>query len=281
MSRSDAHNPDQLHILEPGQYDGHSGKIVITCGREILFPADGSEPLWDYSSLKGVSGVADRLQFLGLYGGRQAFALELVPPEASALPGTTAGLRDQLGRIPAPLFRLLGRALQINEWRAAHGYCGYCGGRTEQVPGERAMGCPDCHKIFYPRISPCIMALVTRGEECLLARNSAWKVRRFSVVAGFIEPGESAEDAVHREVMEEVGVRVEGLEYIDSQPWPFPGQLMLGFFARHSGGEIRVDGEEIAEAHWYHYSALPPIPDQHALSGQLIRRFVERCRSRV
>ena len=121
-----------------------------------------------------------------------------------------------------------------------------------------------------------MMALITNGDKCLLARNAAWQEHRFSVIAGFIEPGESAEDAVRREVMEEVGVSVRNLEYIGSQPWPFPGQLMLGFFADYDSGDIKVDGEEIAEAHWYPYDELPRIPGEYSLSGMLIREFVQR-----
>lgn len=268
---------DELHIRDPYDHQGVHGKIVITCGDHIVHPIEGGNFLWDDQALNAICTDEARYHFLGLYSGQQVFTLAVSDAELAALAATTSDLRRLMGGLSDGLFRLLGRALQINEWYNVHRYCGQCGAATQLVPKERALGCSSCKKVYYPRLAPCVMALVVRGEECLLARNAQWAVPRYSVVAGFIEPGESVEDAVHREVMEEVGVRVQNLEYIASQPWPFPGQLMLGFFAEHHSGDIQVDGVEIAEAHWYHYSDLPSIPGAYALSGQLIRHFIERC----
>jgi NAD+ diphosphatase len=269
--------PDELHIRDPYDHQGIHGKIVITCGDRIVHEGSEGGYLWDYQALITLPVDESRYHFLGLYNGFQVFTVAMTGDEFAALSAVTSDLRRLMGGLSDALFRLLGRALQINEWYSVHRYCGCCGAVTQLVPNERALGCPSCHKVYYPRLAPCVMALVVRGEECLLARNAQWAVPRYSVVAGFIEPGESVEDAVHREVMEEVGVRVQNLEYIASQPWPFPGQLMLGFFAEHHSGDIQVDGVEIAEAHWYHYSDLPSIPGAYALSGQLIRHFIERC----
>jgi len=270
-------SPDELHIRDPHDHQGVSGKIIITCGNKIVHNPTDAGLLWDCQELDKLNTEESSFHFLGHYNNQQVFSLELTADKFAVLSTETSGLRLLLGTIPDGLFRLLGRALQINDWSNAHGFCGYCGSKTNLVPNERAMGCGSCHKVYYPRLSPCVMALVTRGEECLLARNLQWNVPRFSVLAGFIEPGESAEDALHREVMEEVGIQVGQLEYINSQPWPFPGQLMLGFFAGYDSGLIRADGVEIAEAHWYHYTNLPTIPGEYSLSGQLIRKFVERC----
>ena len=271
---------DELFIADPHGYDTHEGKIVVTWGDDIVHNPESPELFWDHSQLKWVLPRDAQLHFLGHYNGKQVFAVELSPEEYGVLSAVTSGLRNFIGSVPEGLFRLLGRALQINDWYRAHRHCGYCGGETTLVPNERAMGCGQCRKIYYPRLSPCIMALVTRGEECLLARNGQWRGPMYSVLAGFIEPGESAEDALRREVLEEVGLSVGDLHYKGSQPWPFPGQLMLGFFAAYQGGDIQVDGVEIVEAQWFHYRALPDTPGEYSLSGQLIRTFVEHCRQR-
>jgi NAD+ diphosphatase len=265
---------DELYIRDAYAYETLAGKVVLTCEGDIVH---GEEFFWDSDALRWTIPPDSQLHYLGQFNGHQIFTIELPAEVFAALPHQRSGWRNFLGKLPDGLFRLLGRALQINDWYHGHSHCGYCGGKTTIVPNERAMGCASCNKIYYPRLSPCIMALITRGEECLLARNGQWQLPYFSVLAGFIEPGESVEAALRREVMEEVGLQVGAVHYQNSQPWPFPGQLMLGFFADYAGGEIVVDGVEIAEAHWYHYRELPKIPGEFSLSGQLIRSFVARC----
>ncbi|GIX30538.1 MAG: NADH pyrophosphatase [Porticoccaceae bacterium] len=267
----------RLEIGDPDGHQGLEGEVVLISGGKLLLPPREGAYTWDLGALRSLGLVDEGLHFVGRFGGRQVFAAEAPPELLPSLAGRVADLRALLEVLPEPLFRLLGRALQLNDWYRGHRYCGYCGGPTHPVPGERATACSRCNATFYPRLSPCVMALIHRGDECLLARNAAWSVPRFSVVAGFVEPGETAEDAVRREVAEEVGVEVGRLEYYASQPWPFPGQLMLGFFAEYAGGEVVVDGREIAEARWYRYDRLPnTIPGAFALSGRLIREFVRR-----
>jgi NAD+ diphosphatase len=139
---------------------------------------------------------------------------------------------------------------------------------------ERAMCCDSCTTAIYPRIAPCIIVLVTRGEELLLARNVNFPRPMYSTLAGFIEAGESAEETLIREVREEVGIEVGNLSYFHSQSWPFPSQLMLGFFAEYVSGEIVCDPAEIADARWFHYRELPPTPPASSISGQLIEHYV-------
>jgi NAD+ diphosphatase len=137
------------------------------------------------------------------------------------------------------------------------------------------MRCESCNRDDYPRISPCIIVVVTHGDKCLLARQAHWPPGRYSAIAGFIEIGETAEQAVCREVYEEVGLEIDSVRYISSQPWPFPSQLMMGFIARAKTTEIEVDGVEISEAHWWHYQQLPEfIPPANVIAGELIRKFV-------
>lgn len=136
---------------------------------------------------------------------------------------------------------------------------------------------PTLNISLYPRISPCVIVIVVDGERCLLGRQASWPEGRFSALAGFLEAGESAEQALHREVFEEVGVHIDNIRYVGSQAWPFPGQLMLGFMADATTSDIQVDGLEIAEARWYHYSELPELlPSIQSLSGRLIAHFVKQ-----
>ncbi len=157
------------------------------------------------------------------------------------------------------------------EWNRNHRYCGRCATATEAAPGARARRCPQCGLYAFPRLAPAIITLVQRDDgRALLARNARWPTAMYSCLAGFVEPGESVEDAVRREVLEEVGIEVGDLEYFGSQPWPFPHSLMLGFHARYHAGDIKVDGEEIAEARWFAPDELPDIPGRISIARKLI-----------
>ncbi|WKD50858.1 NAD(+) diphosphatase [Microbulbifer spongiae] len=182
-------------------------------------------------------------------------------------------LRSLLTSAEEPLFALAGRALQVAHWDRDHLFCGRCGRATQYHPFDRARTCPNCQLSVYARISPCVIALVIRGDQCLLARHANRRNRTFTALAGFIEPGESAEQALVREVREEVGLEVGNMHYVGSQPWPFPGQLMLGYLAEWAGGESCPNPSEIETAQWFDYRSLPDIPPQQTLSGQLIRTF--------
>lgn len=263
------------NIVEPLE-----GLVVVTAGDQLVLPPGANNPLWRHQQLPWRIEGLDTVHYLGRYNGERCYTLEIDADEFAGLELHTAGLRDYLGNMPDGLFRLLGRALQITDWYRSHRYCGNCGAETARLLGERARSCGVCGQSFYPRLSPCIMALVVRGDECLLARNKQWNRPYFSALAGFVEPGESVEEALRREVMEEVGLQLGDLHYFASQPWPFPGQLMIGFFADYADGDIVIDDVEIAEAHWFNYRQLPDIPGSFALAGHLIRTFVERCRAR-
>ncbi len=193
-------------------------------------------------------------------------AKEAVAPEGHAF----AGLRSLFGRHDDGLVAIAGRARTIVEWARTHRFCGACGGPTEPMPGERAMKCASCGHHAYPRISPAMMVLVKRGPDILLARHGRGP-GRFTALAGFLEAGESVEDAVHREVREEVGLEVKDLRYFASQSWPFPHSLMIAFTAEYAGGEVTVDGTEIAEARWFGPGdALPEISIPQSIARALI-----------
>jgi NAD+ diphosphatase len=210
--------------------------------------------------------------YLGRFRGRSCFAVDAEGrlPEGYAL----AGLRDWLGRAEPAVFYLVGRAQQIIEWHNTHRFCGRCGSAMQDHAADRAKICGDCGLINYPRLAPSIIVLVTRGDEMLLARNANWPNGMFSTLAGFVEPGESIEQTVHREVAEEVGVQVTNLRYLGSQSWPFPNSLMLGFHADYAGGDIVCQDAEIAEAGWFRYDDLPNVPPGTAISRWLIDDFI-------
>ena len=208
---------------------------------------------------------------VGLLGDTYCRAASL-PDGVEAIDGFMfTGLRKLWGRVDEPLVAVAGRAFQIAEWARTHRFCGACGEPMIHVAGERAMKCPACGHHAYPRISPAMMVLVKRGNAILLARNAAAPPGRMSALAGFLEAGESIEDAVHREVAEEVGLQVTSLRYFGSQSWPYPHSLMIAFTAEYAGGELRCDPAEIAEARWFGPGdPLPQLSPQQSISRALI-----------
>tara|TARA_B100000925_G_scaffold101120_1_gene74176 strand:- start:266 stop:1084 length:819 start_codon:yes stop_codon:yes gene_type:complete len=170
---------------------------------------------------------------------------------------------------------LMGRANQLLHWVRSNKYSGYSGELNKFDTNEEALYSPGSSTMIYPQISPCVLAMVTRGDEILLARNNLFPEGLFSILAGFVEVSESAEETVKREVLEEVNLHVKNIKYHGSQPWPFPSQLMLGFSCEYESGEIILDEKEIAEANWYRFDNLPYVPPTTSLSGILINSFVE------
>ncbi|MDR1248373.1 MAG: NAD(+) diphosphatase [Treponema sp.] len=168
---------------------------------------------------------------------------------------------------------LLFRAFHIMQWRRDSAHCGKCGGLNEDGPGGLSRICPVCGKTEFPRISPAVIVLITNDrDEALLAHNANFVNRVYSLIAGFVEAGESLESAVKREIREEVNIEVDRIQYAASQPWPFPNSLMLGFTARHAGGEIHPDGTEILDAQWFSRETLPNLPG----NGSIARRLIEQ-----
>jgi NAD+ diphosphatase len=185
------------------------------------------------------------------------------------------GLRALFGRLREDHFGIAGRAVQIVEWDRSHRFCGRCGEPTERMETERARRCPRCGFMSFPRLSPAVIMRIDRGDRILLARNVSFAQGFFSVLAGFVEPGESLEEAVVREVHEEVGLDLTDIRYFGSQPWPFPHQLMIGFTAQYAAGEIRIEPTELAEAGWYTRDALPALPGKISISRRLIDAWLE------
>lgn len=194
------------------------------------------------------------------------------PPEGMAF----RGLRSIHGSMDESLFKIAFRALHTIEWDRTDQFCSRCGSRNRFKSDERAKECPQCGHVSFPRISPAIIVLVEHNGKALLARSPRFKEGLFSVLAGFVEPGEALEDAVRREVKEETGIDVKNIRYFGSQPWPFPDSLMIGFTAEYAEGEIRIDTNEILDARWFSAEEMPEIPGKISISRALIDWFLDR-----
>ena len=242
-------------------------------GAEILVTSNGDR-LLGLETLRKAGLDVSGAHYLGDLHGVDYWAFAL-PSEGELPPKTTlTGLRALLAGAEDELFLLAGRALQIVGWDETHRFCGRCGSPTESVPGERAKRCPDCGQLAYPRVSPAVIVRITRGDEILLARGRRFPQPIYSTLAGFVDPGESLEECVAREVREEAGIEIEKLVYFGSQPWPFPHSLMVGFTAEHAGGELTIDEEELCDAGWFRRESLPLLPPHGSIARRLIDDYI-------
>ena len=256
--------PDQsYHILIS------DGEILCVDGQHPWRPLTGDE----FQSC-GLGAVSSH--YLGDLGGTPIYSVEVDPDIDEPSGYGFQSLWSFLTSVEQPVFYLIGRAKQVIEWHQHHNFCGACGQVTSTTPLDRSRKCEACNIAFYPRLSPSIIVLINKGDEILLAKNAHARGNFYSTLAGFVEPGESIEETVHREVFEEVGLKVKNLKYYSSQSWPFPNSLMLGFHAEYDSGELVLQEEEIADAQWFHYNNLPHKPAMMSISGWLIDDFIKR-----
>lgn len=249
------------------------GRLLVRSGLEVP----------DFAALGEVPRLTAGPILLGRIEDRPCYAVAI--EDGEPLDGLTAiGLRELFSRIEGPMVAMAGRASQTLDWWFGHAFCGRCGLQTEPHETEMARACPGCGSLHFPRINPAVITLVHRGaDEVLLASDRRFRSGFFALLAGFVEPGETLEQAVAREVWEEVGLEVEDIRYFGSQSWPFPSQLMVGFYARYRSGEIRVQEEELTEARWFRLDALPAPGDRPAgfsIAGRLIARYLEDAAAR-
>ena len=247
---------------------GPEGKVVMAAeDPPALLPA---ENLKVFEGKLAASGPVDRNQPDGdLWG-------ELVPNVE--LPGGYMVLsrRDLPPILGYYGFVRAGLAFQLMNWQRSNRFCGRCGVPMHESEKERAMQCPDCGHLVFPTLSPAIIVAVEKDGRLLMGHNANFPSGRYSVLAGFVEPGESLEEAVSREIYEESGVCVKNIQYFGSQPWPFPNSLMLGFRAEWESGEPTPDGEEIDDVRWFSPEELPDIPPSVSISRQLIDDWLKR-----
>lgn len=256
---------------------GEAPRLFAFRRRELLVLESGELPSVASIDAHGIEAI--RTQYLGQLDEAHCYTAEL-DPGASPPPGMAfRDLRMLFGGLSPELHAVAGRAVQVVEWDRTHQHCGACGGKTVLSEADRSRICPDCQIPMYPRLSPAMIVAVERDDEILLARSPHFPPGIFSMLAGFVEPGESAEDAVIREVFEETGIVVHDVRYFGSQPWPFPNSLMLGFTARYKSGEIDTDNDEIEAADFFAADALPnTFPGNVSISQWLLADFVARRR---
>jgi NAD+ diphosphatase len=251
-----------------------AGLWFVFRDRELLVRAGpGGPELLPALPGGGAPVPVEEARCIGLVGRRPCWAAEA---SAGELPAGVSRepVRKLFDRLDDGMLALAGRAAQVLEFDRTHRYCGACAAPTRLDDGGRARRCPRCDAVFYPRLAPAMMVLVTRqgpaGRELLLARGNRFSTPIYSALAGFVEPSESLEECVRREVREEVGVEVRALRYFGSQSWPFPHSLMVAFLAEHAGGEIRCEPSELVDAQWFPPDRLPMLPHRLSVARKLI-----------
>lgn len=213
-----------------------------------------------------------RTVYLGSFEGKDCFAAETIEDSCSE-EFEWISFRDLHGLISEQEYALAGRALQLLQWDKIHTYCGACGAKTFSREHERCRECPSCGFLAYPKLAPAVMALVRKEDKILLARSPHFSKGMYSLLAGYLDVGETLEQCVEREVQEEVGIKVGNIRYFGSQPWPFTGSLMVGFTCDWIEGDIVKDPVEIEEANWFAKEDLPMIPTQVSLAYWMIESW--------
>ncbi len=243
-------------------------------GGKLLLREDGAPAVprfrVDRSSVPLATGEP---VFLGMLGSEPCLAAELDEPHLSAASFALRPLRACLEHLAPEQAALACRAASLLHWRRRNHYCGGCGAPTCDHEGGPSLACSACGQVTFPRSSPAVIVAVVRDDEILLARSPRFAPGMYSVLAGFVEPGETLEACLRREVREEVGIEVCDIRYFGSQPWPFPDSLMIAFTASWASGEIRIDGREIIDAGWFRRDALPEVPGKASIARRLIDGF--------
>ncbi len=251
--------------------DCKCGYWFVFCSNKLLIvntENGGKIPI--YSELAELSLVLTVPLYLGKFYNQPAYCIGVDDNTQTPSGMSFVDLRSTFGVLDEDSFLLASKAVQVVAWEQTHRYCGKCGSSTQDLSGERAKVCPECGFISYPRICPAVITAVFKENKILLAHARSFKGDMHSLIAGFVEAGETLEEAVEREIMEEIGIKVKNVEYWGSQPWPYPNSLMLGFTAEYESGEINVDGIEISHADWYDVENLPELPPKVSIARKII-----------
>ncbi|GJM12406.1 MAG: NADH pyrophosphatase [Pseudohongiella sp.] len=269
---------DKAHFLSPQQLSA-TDSFILFFSSQILVRDENI--LWTLDQISAHLNESADLILLQQDSEHSVVAVSLQDDISSHLQADLNSLRSLLFFSDQEKFLLAGRASQLVDWYTSHRFCGTCGSGTVHHENERSLVCESCSLHFFPRISPCVIMLVTRGDEMLLAQSSRYKTDFYSCLAGFIEIGETPEETVIREVREEVDLQIKNIRYISSQSWPFPSQLMLGFLAEYESGEVKPDPTEIADAKWFDIDSLPTVPSATiSVAGKLICTFIDEVKKR-
>ncbi len=255
--------------------------FLFSNSRLLLCEQEGVLKVPFVEDIKALKLLPANVMHTGSVGGLDCFAANFPGEDCAAEGFCFMELRQVFGRIEDQWFWAAGRAYHLLSWQSNNRFCGRCGGSMEMAAEERALKCPACGYITYPRISPAVIVAILKGDEILLAHSARFATGFYSLVAGFVEPGETLEAAVAREIREEVGIEVKNIRYFGNQPWPFPDSLMVGFTAEYASGEIQVDNVEVTDAGWYTIHNLPEIPGRVSIARRLIDWYVESRKRNV
>ena len=275
-------NRDCVRSFTPAKRGGRPAEV---CGRWLVVQDQGLLVVADGDQLRVPEGECPRELVDAVGEPLWLGTMDGVPCWVAALPREApvpAGFRRETlipmqgTRLPDDLLSLGGMAMQALYWESTSGHCPRCGERTARIEGEWGKRCPRCKYEHYPHLHPAVIVLVRDGDRVLLARKSIWAPGRYALIAGFVDNGESLEACVAREVKEEVGVDVKDIQYVGSQNWPFPSQLMVGFVANYAGGDIVIDRDELEDARWFPRGELPNAPSRHSIAGFIIANYAMR-----
>lgn len=279
----------------------YSEKIMTTSFKKLTIPPQGTESdraywfiyqkrdivlyRWDNElhvpkadHFPEVGGKAIAQFYLGQLDGINCYAAEIAGDVTLPVDFQAIGIRHVYDKLGDDTFFTTGYGYQLIHWNRTSRFCGRCGVEQQLQTNETAKQCPNCKLVLYPRISPAVIMSVTKGDKILLAHNARVKRSFYSVLAGFVEPGETLEDCVRREIKEEVNLEVKNIQYYGSQPWPFPDSLMIGFTSEYASGEVKLEEEELDDYGWFAADELPEIPGKISISRALIDHFVNQTK---
>lgn len=263
-------------LTPESEFTGEACQLVFQSGKLLVTEPSSPPGIPMARSLEELAVTPLRILYLGTFAGLPCYASE-VSAEAPEPPGLAfRPLRSLYEVLEEDLFHLAGKALQLLVWDGNHRFCGRCGTETAHSLTERSRICPQCGLVSYPQLAPAVITAILKDNQLLLAHAPHFQNGMYGLIAGFVEPGETLEDCVRRETMEEVGLKVKNITYFGSQQWPFPNSLMVGFLAEYESGEITVDGEELDHAAWFPTDQLPVIPPPVSIARKIIDWVVEQ-----
>ncbi len=262
-------------MIEKSLYESYQiefSNIVEPADDDILFVFNENRELYldeNKQLPKSLDNFnVDFCLFIGIYKNKKAFAVNVKTTEEYCP-------LQEVYEFDHDLYHIAGKAVLVRDWYISHRFCGRCGVETQLDEKDMMLKCPICGQVHYPRIAPAIIVAVRKDGKLLMAKHSYHKTHRYALVAGFVEPGESIEEAVHREVFEEIGIKIKNLKYQKSQSWPFPNSLMLAFTAEYESGDINVDGDEIVKAKWFKKEEIERYDSDISISDWLIQDFID------
>lgn len=264
-------------VCSPTQMTEPSLWFIFQGENILLEVISGTARIPQFMEISALNFTIDQQCYLGIFDGTPCFAVQVNKSSPHLLPGNMEfqHVRQSYSLLnDEDLFSIVAKAKQILHWDKITRFCGYCGQHTEASLTERAKKCKSCDTMIFPQLSPAMLVLIYRDNEILLGRSSYFLPGIYSILAGFVEPGETLEHAVKREAKEEVGITIKNLRYCGSQPWPFPSNLMLGFVAEYEAGEIKFDSNELEDAQWFPINKLPNLPSAISLSRRIIDDYV-------